>query len=448
LDDPSSYRYLAFFGMILLHAGIVLAHSALDACRTSLLRERAEKGDERAQSALRILDLPQQLDTSIRLALLLIKFTLAALGYSALVAPLLQTRDSSDPIALAGLLLVGLAVFLVAELLPRLIGRAYADSLVTRVVFLARLVMAVCAPLTFGLGHLEKMLMRPHEPDDEETKNTLEEEIIDLVESGQGEDAFEDDERQMIRSVLEFDETMVREIMVPRPDITAVEIDETLREALRLFIESGHSRIPVYEDEIDDIKGVLYAKDLLAVWYKGEDASIRSLMRQAHFVPETKRAEDLFRELQNSNVHLAVVVDEYGSVAGVITVEDIVEEIVGDIRDEYDATEILEFVQEAENEYTVDASINLYDLNQLLDTDLPDKAGDSLGGFLYEHFGRVPEIGERLETHGLILRIVSVEGVRIRSVNVTKRTTQTQDPAPQENSPKVTAPLQPRTTET
>ncbi len=416
MDDSSQYGIVSLAVLALLHILIVLVRESVVHSRASLLRERMGDADESVKRILNLVDNPEPLEISADLLLTLLKLLMAALVH--VVLPPVSS-GSGSPWAL--ILLLGLVLYVAGQYLPAVFGRLYADRLVLHLGIGARLITLLLSPIVFPLRRVESALAdaRSNAID---TKSAFEEEIKDLFESGEREGTIEEDEREMLRSVLEFDETLVREIMVPRPDITAIEIDEPLREALRLFIESGHSRIPVYEGEIDHIQGVLYAKDLLETWYKGEQdqRSIRELMRKVYFVPETKRADELFRELQRSNVHLAIVVDEYGSTAGVITVEDIIEEIVGDIRDEFDATEIVEFLQVGEDEYSVDAAINLYDFNQLLDVELPEEGADSLGGYLYTQFGRVPEVGERLVTHGLLMRIESVEGVRIRRVHVSR----------------------------
>lgn len=412
------------------------------------MRDRAENGREGAQHALHLSDSPAHLAITANIALTLIKFTLAALTVDQLLPTLTLEIDEAQRLGISLLILAILAIagYIVGDLVPDTLGRAWADTVSMRLALPMRVLVAVLSPVVYLLTHLESTIARWTGSEDL-AKTIIEDEIIDLVESSEREGALEEEERDMIRSVLEFDETMVREIMVPRVDITAVEADLPLREALRVFIESGHSRIPVYDDEIDHIEGLLYAKDLLSAWYRGEfdSKSIRDLMRPAYFVPETKRAEDLFREFQTSNTQLAIIVDEFGSTAGVISVEDIVEEIVGDIRDEYDTTETVEYVQHSEDSYTVDASINLHDLNRLLDADLPSEEYDSLGGYLYAQFGRIPDEGQTLDVDNLRLRVESVEGVRIRNVTITR-----QRPAPKEGAAEADAKpkTQPLTLET
>jgi CBS domain containing-hemolysin-like protein len=422
--DESSYSLIVIGGLLILHAIIVAADAALSHHRQSIIRDRAEDEERSAQRVVKLNATPARVAISTHITLTLIKFALASTTIDGLLPAI--ARESGIPtlpVAAALALLAGLALtgYLLSDLLPSTIGRTRADHMVTSLAPLLQALVWLLAPLVYLFTRLERWLAQMSGGEDL-SKAIIEEEIIDLVESSEREGALEEEERDMIRSVLEFDETMVREIMVPRLDITAVEVQEPLREALRLVIESGHSRIPVYEDEIDDIKGLVYAKDLLAALYRGnfDNRTIRELMRPAYFVPETKRAEDLFREFQTTNTQLAIVVDEFGSTAGVISVEDIVEEIVGDIRDEYDTTETVEYTQHSTDDYTVDASINLYDFNRLFDTDLPTDDNDSLGGYLYAHFGRVPEIGAEMRVEDLQMRVESVEGVRIRNVRVAR----------------------------
>ena len=251
-----------------------------------------------------------------------------------------------------------------------------------------------------------------------------EEEIMTLVNAGQKEGTIEDEEKAMIFSVLQFSETLVREVMIPRMDIEALEINTSLEAALGKFVETGHSRIPVYDEKIDNIEGLLYAKDLLTLWHNGgpKPTALRELMRPVYFVPEDKRADLVLKEMQNSKIHLAVIVDEYGGTAGIVTIENLIEEIVGDIQDEYDPDEEEEYIQAGENEYVIDASMDLHDVNELLNISLPTEENDTLGGYIYSQLGRVPTVGEVVDDpeHALILRVESVDGRRIRKVHVTR----------------------------
>ncbi len=257
-----------------------------------------------------------------------------------------------------------------------------------------------------------------------------EEELKSWVQSEQEEGGLELEERQMIYSIFQFGETLAREIMVPRMDMLAFEITTTLSQATKGFTRSGHSRVPVFEHNIDNIIGLLYAKDLLHLMQKGEEqASIRELLRPTYFVPDTKKADALLTEMQSQRIHMAIVVDEYGGVVGLVTLEDIIEEIIGEIQDEYDLSEE-DPVQQDGDDYIFLGRIDLDDFNEVLDSHIPKVESDTLAGFLYDQFGRVPHDGESIQTDGLLLTIEQVLGRRIRRVRVQRI------PADEESDPK------------
>jgi CBS domain containing-hemolysin-like protein len=244
-----------------------------------------------------------------------------------------------------------------------------------------------------------------------------EEEIKTMVDAGEEGGVLEEDEKEMIYSIFEFGETLAREIMVPRIDVLALDVDTPVPEAVEAALAAGHSRIPVYQDNIDNLLGLLYAKDLLRVWKEGGQGNgLRALLRPAFFVPETKKVDELLAELQQKRIHLAVVVDEYGGTAGIVTMEDIVEEIVGEIRDEYDVNEESLFELVAEGEYIFDARIDLDEVNELLGLDLPSTESDSLGGYIYGQLGHVPAPGEKARGARVEFEVLTVTGRRIRKV--------------------------------
>jgi len=244
-----------------------------------------------------------------------------------------------------------------------------------------------------------------------------EEELKSMVDAGHEGGVLEGDERQMIYSIFELGDTLVREIMLPRIYITALDADTSLPEAVDALIKSGHSRVPVYEESVDNIVGLLYAKDLLRVWNEGEQVgSLRSLLRPATFVPEAKPVDELLEEMQAEHVHMALVVDEYGGIAGLVTLDDIFEEIVGEIQDEYDQSEEAPYVQVGEGEYIFQGHVDIRDFNEVMDSQLPTEDIDTLGGFIYEQVGRVPASGEGLQVRNVSLTIEQVTGRRIRKV--------------------------------
>lgn len=227
---------------------------------------------------------------------------------------------------------------------------------------------------------------------------------------------IEDEEKELIASIFEFSDKLVREVMVPRIDMTAVSHEAPMLEALEVILKAGHSRIPVYRDSIDNIQGILYAKDLLKYLRDGRtDTPIGRVARPVYFIPESKKVDELLQELQQRKVHMAIVVDEYGGTAGLVTIEDLLEEIVGEIQDEYDAEEpTIETINS--NEYLFDARVPIDEVNKLLGVELPDEGGDTLGGFIYSQLGKVPALGDRIEYRNVTMEVLSVNGRRIKQV--------------------------------
>jgi putative hemolysin len=231
--------------------------------------------------------------------------------------------------------------------------------------------------------------------------------------------ALEVEEREMIEEILEFGQTMVREVMVPRIDIKAVPVDEEYGVIRQIVAETGHSRLPVFDGDIDHVIGIMHVKDMLRQ-PAGEKTLPRDFARKVLFVPETKMIDDLLREFQQESRHMAIVVDEYGGTAGLVTLEDLIEEIVGEIQDEYDSEAPL--VREAQPEvWIADAVVSIDEFNEFTGITLPEDGWDTLGGFLYSLEGKVPETGQVLEWEDLLFTIEEIEGRRIRMVKITRK---------------------------
>jgi len=312
--------------------------------------------------------------------------------------------------------LVGLGVLLVlSQLLPRawVVGR---EKAALRLAPFVQGVTLVLTPLTA----LMRRIGYGAAPDGSIPESIFlsEDGLRFLLNVNEEETVIEDEEKEMIASVFQLGETLVREVMVPRIDVDAVPGDLPILDALDLLLKEGHSRIPVYEETIDNIIGILYAKDLLRYLRDGRtDVPLRRILRPAYFIPESKMVDDLLRELQQRKVHMAVVVDEYGGTAGLVTIEDLLEEIVGEIQDEYDAEEpTVEAV--SEHEYLFDARVNLGEVNELAGVDLVSEGSDTLGGYIYGQLGKVPAVGDAIEFDGVRIEVLSVAGRRIKQVRV------------------------------
>jgi putative hemolysin len=424
VDDDRLSGLLIIIGLLMAQALLTLAQAALTNAQHSTLKEMVDAGNKKARSVLKLTALPH-LSLTFQVFTTLIHFFVAAVTVTRVADPFISVGSSTLNIAAIqglALLSVALLTMILGHVVPEAVGSRYANTVALWTIRPVRVLVLLAKPLLsilLGLSRLLSSLVKS-----EKLVNTItEEEIMTLVDAGNTGGTIEDEEKEMIYSVLQLDQTRVSEMMVPRIDMISVEINQSLHEAAEQFIQSGYSRIPVYEENIDQLRGLLYAKDLLEHWSASKDApakTIGDLMRPAYFVPETKRADELLKELQARKVHLAIVIDEYGGTAGLVTIEDIIEEIIGEILDEYDFNEEADYEQHSDTEYTVDAGIDLDDFNNLLDVQLPDNS-DTLGGYIYTVLGRVPVVGDLIEHDRLTLKILSVEGRRIRKIHVTQK---------------------------
>ena len=255
-----------------------------------------------------------------------------------------------------------------------------------------------------------------------ESRALTEKELQDAINSSEEEGILNESEGDMLQSIFEFGDTIVREVMVPRTDMVCSPADATLSEFLELIISSGHSRIPLYEGSTDKIVGVVYAKDLLRNWgANNETLLLTEVMRTPYFIPETKRIEDLLVDFRTRRVHMAIAVDEYGGTSGLITIEDLLEEIVGDIQDEYD-TEVPWIQPQKDGTLLADARANVEELEEYYDIEIPRKKFDTIGGYLFHLLGNVPKAGEKVTDNGLVLMVENSDERKIGMVRIWRDT--------------------------
>ena len=227
-------------------------------------------------------------------------------------------------------------------------------------------------------------------------------------------------DREMLRSIINLDYTTAREVMVPRLDMVAVEADASLDDAVATVVEHGHSRLPVYVQTIDDVLGILYVRDLLAaIATPSPENSVRSLTRPAFVVPETKRVDELLEEFRERRMQIAIVVDEYGGTEGLVTMEDVMEEIVGEIEDEFSRVRESEITADHDGSIYVSAGLVIEDVQELCGVDIESDDFDTVGGFVYHHLGRIPNVGDVVESNGLQVEVISVMGRRLRTLKIT-----------------------------
>ena len=406
---------------------LAAARSALVGASRARLVQMAESHTSGAALALRVSGDATPLIATIRLAQTSLRFLSAGLiavlfepPLAALIAGWPNLAPGAASLALFVLmLLAALLVVSLGELLPeRWVLRQPEQWALVFAPLVAGLEW-VLSPLVrlalFGASLVSRPLAGRALP------FVTEEEIKTMVDAGEEGGVIEEEEKEMINAIFDMGDTLAREIMVPRIDVLALDVSTSLPQAVDAVLSVGHSRVPIYQGNIDNVLGLLYAKDLLRVWKDSGQAgavpqSVRDLMRPAYFAPETKKVDQLLADLQQKRIHMAIVVDEYGGTAGIVTLEDIVEEIVGDIRDEYDVDEESLFERIHDGEYIFDARVNLDDVNELLNLNLPTSESDSLGGFIYGQLGHVPSAGEKVPADQATFEVLSVTGRRIRKV--------------------------------
>ncbi|HEY4743643.1 MAG TPA: hemolysin family protein [Desulfuromonadaceae bacterium] len=251
-------------------------------------------------------------------------------------------------------------------------------------------------------------------------KKITADEIHELIEASEEEGLVNEEESEMIRSIFSLRSTVVREVMVPRTDMACIAADATVQEMLATIIDCGHSRLPVYETTIDNIIGLLYAKDLLKYWGEEQErVQARTIMRPPYFIPETKHLEQLLQEFRRKRVHLAIVIDEYGGTSGLITIEDLLEQIVGDIQDEYDQEEAL-FELNTDGSITADARMPVEDLEEHFDMEIERDKFDTIGGLIFHLTGKIPATGDVIDGAGLRLTILDADERKIKRVRVAR----------------------------
>jgi putative hemolysin len=430
--DPGSWQLLVFELLLVVALAVLSAsEAALHAIRRpQVIEELAARGRLGRRAGTMGRKAIEYL-AAIQVAEFFIVFTFAGIA-AAFIAPRLSDllrflfgpaapviRDIAAVIVTVGVL--SLVAVLFGLFVPRSIGARHAQSVLLVLVWPLELITWITKPLVAVLFMLTQVFTRPFGANPQTGALVTEEEIKALLETSEAQGVLEEQSQKMITSIFALAEKRVHEVMVPRTDIVAIDVATPPNEILDLITKVGHSRIPVYEGSADNIIGILYVKDVFRRIARGEkDLQLRQFLRPAQFVPETKRVDDLLREMQRDKVHIAIVVDEYGGTAGLVTIEDLVEEIVGEIRDEYDVEQEL-VLPVSENEALMDARVPFEEVRETFDLRIPPSENyDTLGGFLVAQLGHFPRVGESVESGGARFVVESAEGRRIRRVRVSK----------------------------
>jgi CBS domain containing-hemolysin-like protein len=408
--------------IVLLVAALVIATFAA-ASETSLtsvsrirMRSLAEEGSRAAKVVVRLHNDPNSYLTTI-----LTLNNVAVIVASTATAVLVEQHFTRTVAQFLGALVLSVVVLIVCEIAPKSLALRFSERFALSLARPVLLLTVALRPLVGGLTALSRLLVRLA------TRGrgvrgpfVTEEELKMLVYVGEQEGVVEQEEREMIHGILEMTDKAVREVMVPRLDVIAATATRSVGDAIKLIIEYGFSRIPIYEDTIDNIVGVVYAKDLLRHGVRSDDTRpLREVAREPHFTPEAKHVGELLREMKIRKVHIAIVVDEHGGTAGIVTFEDLIEEIVGPIRDEYDMRETEEIELVSDHEVLLNARFPIDDLRELLNIDIGGVEADTVGGFVYERLGEIPKAGATLQLGPATLTVEGVSRQRIQTVRIT-----------------------------
>ena len=406
-----AWRLISLAVLLIIAAFLSAAEISLVSVNRFRIRSLSMEGNRRAEKLDKLMDHPNRFLSTILMLTLLVQ-----VGASAIATGLALSIGLPVATAIATGAMTFI-IFIFSEMAPKTYATNHPEKVAMGVTPAVNLLSVIFFPIVRVLILVSNGVIRLFGGKTiKEGPFVTEGDIKALVSAAEEQDVIEEEEKKLIHSIFEFGDTLVREVMIPRTDMVMLEEDANLEESLEIILSSGFSRIPVYRKDFDHIVGVLYAKDLLPYLKRGEsDVRPREFLREAYFVPETKRVSELLTELRTLTIHMAIVLDEYGGTAGLVTIEDLLEEIVGEIFDEYDSA--LELYESLGNgRYSFDARISIDDLNELLGTELPAHEWDTLGGLMYNLMGKIPKQGEAVEFEGMRLTAQKVVGRRIYKV--------------------------------
>ena len=417
--------------LIGLNAFFAASEIAFISLNDAKIEKMAKEGNKKAKQISKMLEAPSKFLSTIQIGITLAGFLSSAFASDAFAYRLAPIFNNLIPLGVGTwqnisiiLITIILSFFTIifGELVPKRFAMKNYEKIAFATIGIIRAISIITAPFVKLLTHTTNAISKIFGVSENEEEIVTEEEIKMMIDQGEENGTIQEDEKELINNVFEFNDITASEIMTHRTDIFAVDINMTPGELLEEIIKDDcrHSRIPVYDETIDDIKGILYVKDLIKNITK-KTFKIKNIMKEAYFVSQNKLINEIFKELQKNKMQIAIVVDEYGGTAGLITMEDILEEIVGDIYDEYDEIEE-EYEKIDDKTYIISGSMPIYDVNKILKSNIPEGDYDTLSGYLQEELGRIPDEEENpiIETKELIFKIEEYEDKRILKVKVCK----------------------------
>ena len=446
--DPANLivKLLVLFALILVNAFFAMSEIAIITLNDMKVQKMAEEGDKKAKKILKLTENPSYFLSTIQIAITLAGFLTSAAAAENFSDPLANTMAGWFSLAQVpewldtlSLVLVTVVIsffsLVLGELVPKRIAMQKYEKISFAIVGLLSFFKALFTPLVRILSFSTNIIVRlfgldPNANEDQVT----EEEIRMLVDAGEEKGVIEESQKEMINNIFEFDDIVAADVMTHRTDVNAVEITDSLTDILPLAIENGHSRIPVYEEDLDDIKGILYVKDLLKYVGKPLPKSFKlaNILRPAYFFPESKRCGDLFSEMNEQRIQMAFICDDYGGIAGIVTIEDLLESIVGNMQDEYDNEEE-EIEQVNETTFNLDGATDIEEIEEILNIEIPDGEYDTIAGFIMSELGRIPGEDEHpvIEFAGYAFTVEEVDERRIERV-IAERLPETQQETEEE----------------
>ena len=415
--------------LILLNAYFAATEIAFISLNDSKVERNAKDGNKKAKQILKMLKSPSKFLATIQIGITFAGFLSSAFASDAFADRLAPILNSWMPFwgveVWQGISIVIITIILsfftlvFGELVPKRLAMKYYEKIAYATIGVIRSISVITAPFVKLLTFSTNMVSKIFGVGEAEEEVVTEEEIKMMIDEGEEKGTIEKGERVLLNNVFEFNDIIVSEIMTPRTDMYAIDINDDIKNWLDEVDEYKYSRIPVYDESVDDIKGILFVKDILKPLKDNEEIDIKRLMREPYFVPESKDIDELFREMQQNKVQMAIVIDEYGGTAGLITMEDIIEELVGNIFDEYDDEEV-DVKKIDDNTYILDGTLTSYELKKIFDVELPEGDYETLSGYLLEKLGRIPDEDEHpvIEDDKLTYKVEEMEDKRIKSVKV------------------------------
>lgn len=428
-SGPYAGQIIVLIILILVNAYFAAAEMALVSVNKNRIRALAQEGNKRAISLSKLMEEPNKFLSAIQVAITLAGFltsAITAMDFSDELGDKISQLGIPEGQTIATVLLtiaMSIIVLIFGELFPKRVAMLHAEGMAMAVCGSIKFLSALFKPAVAFLSASVTVLLKiTGQRTDVTNVEYSEDDVVSMIEAGQEQGELKEEGTKMIKSIFAFDDMLAYEIMTPRTDVFSIDINDPPEEYIDELMELRYSRVPVYEDDYDDIIGILYIKDYLIKAREDgfDNVDFRSILRKPYFVPETKNIDSLFVELQKTKQHIAILIDEYGGFSGIVTMEDIIEEVMGDIDDEYDEEE-QELTKIGNNLYLVDASMSLDDLDEELGIDLESEASETIGGFIIEMLGEIPDandVGKEIEFENYIFAIKSVKDRRIEEVTI------------------------------